>query len=159
MAVQSLDQPQVGPLKKPSAHHHKWLCQWSANQFSSKFSESVEKSLGRRLLRSEQPPQCIQFINKKCVVWMGSSAPIWLKFWVNAWNLISQKFYSSLEAVRPLSKSEVARGRSRPLEAARGWGHFWHPETRRSHLSTIYGGLNDLGIEWPQAASSNLGFI
>ena len=27
----------------------------------------------------------------------------------------------------------------RSLEAARGRGHFWHPETRGSHLSTIYG--------------------
>ena len=46
----------------------------------------------------------------------------------------------------------------RSLEAARGRGHFWHPETRGSHLSTIYGGQNDLSIDWPLAASSDLGF-
>ena len=46
----------------------------------------------------------------------------------------------------------------RSLEAARGRGQFWHPETRGSHLSTIYGGLNDLGIDWALAASSDLGF-
>ena len=46
----------------------------------------------------------------------------------------------------------------RSLEAARGRGQFWHPKTRGSHLSTIYGGLNDLGIDWALAASSDLGF-
>ena len=46
----------------------------------------------------------------------------------------------------------------RSLEAARGRGHFWLPETRGSHLSTIYGGLNDLGSVWPLAASSDLEF-
>ena len=47
----------------------------------------------------------------------------------------------------------------RSLEAARGRGHFWHPETRGSHLSTIYGGLNDLCIDWPLAASIDLRVI
>ena len=46
----------------------------------------------------------------------------------------------------------------RSIEAARGRGQFWHPETRGSHLSTIYGSLNDLGIDWALAASSDLGF-
>ena len=48
-----------------------------------------------------------------------------------------------------------SRGRSRLLEAIRGRGQIWHPETRGSHLSTIYGGLGGpRSLERPRAASN-----
>ena len=43
---------------------------------------------------------------------------------------------SSLEAIRPLFKSEATRGRSSDLEPPRG--QIWHPEVWASDLSIIY---------------------
>ena len=71
------------------------------------------------------------------------------------WRAKMRNYYhleSSLEAVRPLLKSEAARGRSSDLEPPRG--QIWHPEVRASHLSMIYGGLGgSRSLEQPRAAS------
>ena len=71
------------------------------------------------------------------------------------WRAKMRNYYhleSSLEAVRPILKSEAARGRSSDLEPPRG--QIWHPEVRASHLSIIYGGLGgSRSLERPRAAS------
>ena len=124
----------------------------SRNQFWHKFSESVEKSLGLQILRPKRPPLFSQFW--KLNEWFGG-VPIVIfgsyfrrmhEIWFCKNFIIASRLYNLVE-------------NPRSLEAARGRGHFWHPETRGSHLSTIYGGLNDLGNDWPQAASSDLGFL
>ena len=66
-----------------------------------------------------------------------------------------RKYYhleSSLEAIRPLFKSEATRGRFSDLEHPRG--QIWHPEVRASHLSIIYGGQGgSRSLERPRVAS------
>ena len=123
----------------------------SRNQFWHKFSESVEKSLGLQILRPKRPPLFSQFW--KLNEWFGG-VPIVIfgsyfrrmhEIWFYKNFIIASRLYNLVE-------------NPRSLEAARGRGHFWHPETRGSHLSTIYGGQNDLSIDWPLAASSDLGF-
>ena len=64
MTVQSLNPTKVQPLKKPSPFTQKWLCQLSGNELTYQFSDSVEKSLECQLLRSGQPLQFLQILNK-----------------------------------------------------------------------------------------------
>ena len=122
----------------------------SRNQFWHKFSESVEKSLGLQILRPKRPPLFSQFWKLKewfggvPIVIFGSYFRRMHEIWFYKNFIIASRLYNLVE-------------NPRSLEATRGQGHFWHPETRGSHLSTIYGGLNDLGIDWALAASSDLG--
>ena len=129
--------------RKTQVHHIFWkgarcapsLLWLNLYQLTLEFSESVEK-FDRYYNLTSILASSSQWYYKACleVFPLADLAEIlceWIKF----------DFAKILFQPRGCMTSLEIRGRLRSLEAARGRGHFWHPEARGSRLSTIYGGL------------------